>query len=712
MQGFYARLRDKRGDEVDLQNCVESVVNRLSENTTSEDRPGMLLGKIQSGKTRGFLGIITRAFDRNFDIALVFTKGTRTLARQTVSRISSDFQQFIDDEEMGIYDIMEMPERMMRSELKRKLVIVVKKEANNVARVIEFLGKTHPELAARKILLVDDEADMASVRFVKKKGTAEFAQGSIAQLMDDLRRLVPKMVFLQVTATPYALYLQPESYTQEDNQFLFFPKRPAFTELLPIHSGYVGGDDYFGDFSGDDPRYYLFVPVPTEEQDALRNADSRVIREDRMWTATKINVLRKALITFLVATVARRWQQLELELRPSKYVMVIHNDTQRQAHNWQADTVKSILRAFEESANSDDTLLKDIFAVAYADIKNSVEAHGGRMPNAKIAYGLVKELITEDEIHVQKVNSDTQLAPLLDPKTAELLLRTKANIFIGGSILDRGITIPALIAFYYGRTPNRMQADTVLQHSRMYGNRDRADLAVTRFYTSRGVQSRLEQIHKLETALREAFERGEDDDGVVFIQNDATKGIIPCAPSKISRSDVITLKKEEFYYPSEFDTKKGPSSKTAHKALSDILVKHFPDQNKFSPVPLSLALDLIEEARKVLVLDADSDFDWKAFTSLLRYYCQENNSEDVLLVVETNRDLAQESSEDKSGPSLLGASLRKVFKETPRSAPTLVMLEQKGTKEKGWAANIPFWWPMLSTPTNAKPCVFASLVSK
>jgi len=41
-------------------------------------------------------------------------------------------------------------------------------------------------------------------------------------------------------------------------------------------------------------------------------------------------------------------------------------------------------------------------------------------------------------------------------------------MFIGGQILDRGITIGNLIGFYYGRNPNRFQQDTVLQHSRMY----------------------------------------------------------------------------------------------------------------------------------------------------------------------------------------------------------------------------------------------------
>jgi hypothetical protein len=47
---------------------------------------------------------------------------------------------------------------------------------------------------------------------------------------------------------------------------------------------------------------------------------------------------------------------------------------------------------------------------------------------------------------------------LLDERS-ELRLPTSFNIFVGGSILDRGITIPNLIAFYCGRNPKTMQAD-------------------------------------------------------------------------------------------------------------------------------------------------------------------------------------------------------------------------------------------------------------
>ena len=49
--GFYPRLREKRKDDDLLQKCIDNVVDQLG-NADNPDKPGMLLGKIQSGKTR------------------------------------------------------------------------------------------------------------------------------------------------------------------------------------------------------------------------------------------------------------------------------------------------------------------------------------------------------------------------------------------------------------------------------------------------------------------------------------------------------------------------------------------------------------------------------------------------------------------------------------------------------------------------------------
>lgn len=708
--GFYSRLRDERQDDEALQHCIESVVDKL-ELADNPEKPGMLLGKIQSGKTRGFLGITARAFDRGFDIAIVLTKGTRTLASQTVKRIGRDFKVFIDEDEIVLFDIMEAPESLTKAELRRKIIIVAKKQVHNLARIQELFDQTYPQLKSKRVLLIDDEADMASVRFAKKKGEPDYDQGTIANQMDQLRQTLPGIAFLQVTATPYALYLQPEDYEQASNaKALFHPKRPAFTELLPIHDAYVGGETYFGGWGADDPRYYLHEQVTDREHDALRAPDSRVIRSDRIWTTDNIKMLRHSLMNFLVAVAVRRAQQLKLEQRPKKYAMIIHNDTQRSAHKWQGDTVQMILDAFEAAVEAKDARLRAQFLESYNDIARSVRANESHMPTETEMFAAVGELIADGELNVQRVNSDVQLAPLLDPETAELRLRTKANLFIGGSILDRGITVPNLIAFYYGRNPRRMQADTVLQHSRMYGARERDDIAVTRFYTSRGVYTRLSQIHSLETTLREAFESGANDDGVVFIQGDARQGFVPCAPSKVSLSDVVALRPRDILLPINFDTIAPGKLAKRMVSIDALIPKQAINAKAFSKVKVAQAIQIIEAIEPTLELGDDNGFEWDAMKGLLRYQAEATGG-DVAILAVTGRTLDRLRSGDRSGLSILGTTeLRGMVNDPIRSLPAVILLKQEGGPDRNWRGG-PFWWPMLALPSTARSCVFATKVA-
>jgi hypothetical protein len=710
--GLYARLRDSREDDEALAACIERVVNQLESTSTNGDRPGMLLGKIQSGKTRAFVGIIARAFDRGFDMAVVFTKGTKTLSAQTVARLRYDLREFIEEDEILVFDIMQQPGTLTKSEQRRKLVIVAKKQSQNLDRIIQFFDKDYPDLKGRKVLIVDDEADLASVRFVRKKDQPDIEQGKIAEKMDALRRLVAKVAYLQVTATPYSLYLQPDDYEIPPNGgYVFKPKKPAFTELLPIHGGYVGGDDYFAVPAENDPRSFLFVEVSLDEQDALRRPDQRRIRQERVLDSPNTSGLARAIMTFVLAACLRRWQQTEAGEKRRKYAMVIHNDTQKAAHAWQDQVIQWIFDAAIDAAASKPDALRPIFNAAYADLSASVEADRGRIPTANQAFKMFIEALQGGDVVRETVNSDHAVMALLDER-AELKLRTPFNIFVGGNILDRGITIPNLIAFYYGRNPKTMQADTVLQHSRMYGNRDRRDLAVTRFYTSRAVYDRLYTINEFENTLREAFESGAHEKGVVFIQTDSDHRVRPCAPNKVLLSNVVAVRPAGLYLPTGFQTRTGRELTAAERELNTLIPKAVRDKQQFVEIDRGTALHIIAIIEKTLDF-SDNEFEWDAMRGLLDYYSDVRDGGDgrVLMLAETGRKLSREKSGDKSGLSILGGgAIRSLVLDPLRSKPALVLLLQDGTRELGWSGH-QFWWPLLAAPGTVEPCVFATKVA-
>ncbi len=91
--------------------CNDTVDQLLAQPTQSA-RPGMLLGMIQSGKTKAFIGVLALAFDNGFDHAIVFTKGTKALARQTVARLRKDLRRALDNDLIGVNDIMTLPETL------------------------------------------------------------------------------------------------------------------------------------------------------------------------------------------------------------------------------------------------------------------------------------------------------------------------------------------------------------------------------------------------------------------------------------------------------------------------------------------------------------------------------------------------------------------------------------------------------------------------
>ena len=60
--------------------------------------------------TRAYLGVIARAFDKGYDVAVILTKGTKSLAEQTLRRVKKDFGEFIAADQIEVFDILAVPE--------------------------------------------------------------------------------------------------------------------------------------------------------------------------------------------------------------------------------------------------------------------------------------------------------------------------------------------------------------------------------------------------------------------------------------------------------------------------------------------------------------------------------------------------------------------------------------------------------------------------
>ncbi|MBK8840961.1 MAG: hypothetical protein IPO30_20515 [Hyphomonadaceae bacterium] len=93
-----------------------------------------------------------------------------------MSRISKDFRSFIGENALQVFDILKIPTLTQWELSEQKLIVVAKKEHNNMRRLIDLSRPLHPELRTKRVLIIDDEADFASIRFAKKRGSNDIDQ--------------------------------------------------------------------------------------------------------------------------------------------------------------------------------------------------------------------------------------------------------------------------------------------------------------------------------------------------------------------------------------------------------------------------------------------------------------------------------------------------------------------------------------------------------
>jgi len=694
--------------------CIEQSVERLQACATSAEKPGMLLSKIQSGKTKTFLGIIALAFDNHFDIAVILTKGNKALTKQTLERVRREFALFRERDAIQVHDIMTVPGTLTGYELSQKLVFVAKKQTDNLDRLAILLRETYPELSKKRALIVDDEADYASVGFRNSQSTGLDANVTTHQI-DRLRKLFTSSAFLQVTATPYALYLQPDGMTVKDIEFM--PIRPAFTQLVPVASQYIGSDFYFTESRNKDSvASYLFHPVGTQELTVLKESDRRRFKVEDCLTSPAIPALRAALCNFIVGGVIRRLQDTHARRPPKKFSFLVHTEAGKAAHSWQEDIVTTLKDKLASAVKGAPKLLEQLVCDAYDELAASIRLEEHDLPAKEEVLSATFQALADDWLMITKVNSERQVEELLDDG-GQLRLRTPLNLFIGGQILDRGITVANLIGFFYGRRPNVYQQDTVLQHSRMFGFRPLQDLTVTRLYTAQQIFDAMRRMHEIDTALWDSVQKNPEAP-VVFIRRDEAGRVLPCSPNKILLSSTTTLRPFKRLLPVGFQTDY-PTRIRAIVRRIDAQLDDLSDGNGLETpfrVPLTVAIELFQEIEPTLEMDHDGgyEFDWTGSRAALEYlsYAASDSADrgQVLILVRKDRNISR----------FIDGGTRRAYSDAPDTAqregvivrrhaidiPMLMLFRQNGDKAQGWRGS-PFYWPVIFAPGSTRTAVYA-----
>jgi|GEM_PF-3381414 hypothetical protein len=137
---IYNDMKLKRGENDAIQRCVhESVSSLLNQNNQPNQiaKPICLLGKIQSGKTRTFIGVMAKAFDEGVNTIVVLTKNSKILGKQTTKRIANEFHALKSGQAITVEYITEIDEEVILGEaqLHQKRVIVRIKHYSNVQKI-------------------------------------------------------------------------------------------------------------------------------------------------------------------------------------------------------------------------------------------------------------------------------------------------------------------------------------------------------------------------------------------------------------------------------------------------------------------------------------------------------------------------------------------------------------------------------------------------
>ena len=484
----YRRLMTEKGLSGQVLGGLGNVTDKilgLLENPEKPgrwDRRGMVMGHVQSGKTANYIGVVTKAADAGYRVIIIIAGLQNKLRDQTQRRVDEGFigfsstaggKQQLHRRIMGVgrYDSQHQPIAFTTShrdfhkgiaeslnirlqELRQPAVFVIKKNPSTLRNLIDWLKTHNAQLGTDTIrepmLLVDDEADNASINIKHRMDEVSRINGQIRELLD----LFERSNYVGYTATPFAnIFIDPDSEDQMAGHDLF-PR--DFIVSLDPPTNYFGAARVFGD------------SVNT----VLRDVDDH---EDLLPTSHKIDhvvtglpgSLEEAVRVFVLARAIRLARE------------------QDRSHNSMLVNVSRFVAVQQQVRNE---------IQAFVDrISSSVRINGARPVYEALEDPEIAELHRVYHEHYDSVcgKSWSQLQALLHASVSALSIveinsRAAGSldyseheasglnvIAVGGLSLSRGLTLEGLTVSYFLR--RSMMYDTLFQMGRWFGYRDGYD---------------------------------------------------------------------------------------------------------------------------------------------------------------------------------------------------------------------------------------------
>ena len=626
----------------DISDTAKEVLKRWVDPLSggNEQINGLVYGLVQSGKT----GVLTvtgaMGADEGYRTIVVLTSDNDPLYDQTLGRVREAFPG-IDIIGKNEFKDAELFLARIKS---NTCAIVTTKNGSRLKTLIENFKRGR--VRGLSCLIIDDEADQASpnTRASCDDGTAS----TINERISELRAFFEKNTYLQVTATPQALFLQ-----RPEHSF-----RPKFTVLSHPGHDYVGGEDFFADNSK------LVTEFPLNEISILAPGAQ---------PSPGLEIpksLMRSLDTFMVGATYKRTKDAD-----QNCAFLCHVSTRKSDHKHIVDLLRKYKTDLAHGLRTKNAKTIERLKKAYEDLAST---HEGLKAASfgKLVEGI--EFLSPG-ITVKLVNGETD---------EDVAVKSPYNLFVGGNKLGRGVTIKNLLVSYYGRNPRNPQADTVLQHARMYGYR-RKDIGLLRLFLPPELHAVFKAINRMEKGLRDLISRNPDEEfRGVFVES----GVRPTRKNILAPGSIGVYSGGSNYNPSQVlrDNTVISSTGKIDKKLERV-------RNK-SAVQMS-----IEEIKALISLTqpdpTKSEHIWNqtAVAKSLGQFAKINKLKTGFVYVDRDRGLEERRRETQGILSGDGE-----YRSVPTDKIALFLLRTKAGKGKNAS-----WWPQIRFPDGNYGFAFA-----